>query len=190
MKRVGNLWEELTGWENMVRSLKLAAAGKRFRPDVAAFLCDTETQLARLRLELIAGEYLPGPYHVFRIHEPKPRQISAAPFRDRVVHHALTGVLEPVFERRFHPASFACRKGLGTHAALRHVRSAAARYRYALKLDIRKYFPSIDHEVLVAQLERVVKCRPSMELAKTIIHSSNPQETVNWYFPGDPVHAP
>ncbi|NOZ94435.1 MAG: four helix bundle protein [Acidobacteria bacterium] len=81
--------------------------GKRSRPDVAAFLMNLEVEIPRLRRELESGEYRPGPYRTFTIHEPKRRMISAAPFRDRVVHHALVRVLEPVFERRFTRDSYA-----------------------------------------------------------------------------------
>jgi retron-type reverse transcriptase len=89
---------------------------------------------------LLDGSYRPGPYRTFWINDPKPRQISAAAFRDRVVHHALTRVLEPIFERRFTDYSFAARKGFGQHRALRLARDACRRYRYVLKCDIRNYF--------------------------------------------------
>lgn len=190
MKRVGNLWGELTSFDNLFRAAKRAAAGKRTRPDVAGFLHELEWQMVGLRRELLEGEYRPGPYRTFLVREPKPRKISAAPFRDRVVHHALTQMLEPIWERRFSKDSYACRKGLGTHAALARAREGARRYRYALKCDIRKYFASIDHGILNEQLERVVKCRPTLRLAAAIIEGSNPQEPVNAYFTGDGLFEP
>src|SRR5881275_480921 len=91
------------------------------------------------------------------IYEGKTRRISAAPFRDRVVHHALTGVLEPFFERSFIHDSYACRKGKGTHAAVDRCQEFARLYRYVLKADVRKFFPSIDHAVLRGQVTRKVK---------------------------------
>ena len=115
MKRQGKLWPELISFTNLLKAAKCAAAGKRKRPDVAVFLLNLETELTRLQRELREGCYQPGPYRTFLVREPKPRTISAAPFRDRVVHHALTQMLEPVFERRFTKDSFACRKGMGTH---------------------------------------------------------------------------
>ena len=118
MKRVGGLWQTLTGWPNLALALHRAALGKRGRPDVAQFLLDWEPRLVVLRRELEAGEYRTGAYMTFVVREPKARRISAAPFRDRVVHHALTQVLEPVFEPRFAQESCACRTGLGTHRAL------------------------------------------------------------------------
>ncbi len=116
--------------------------------------------------------------------------ISAAPFRDRVVHHAVTRVLETVFEPRFTASSFASRKGFGQHRALRKARVACGRYRYVLKCDIRKYFPSIDHPILKELLEKAIKCRPTLDLVSAIIDGSNPQEEVKAWFPGDTLFTP
>jgi hypothetical protein len=111
--------------------------------------------------------------------------ISAAPFRDRVVHHAVSRVLETVFEPRFTASSFASRKGFGQHKALHKARAGCQRYRYVLKCDIRKYFPSMDHPILKELLARAIKCRPTLELASAIIDGSNAQEEVSALFPGD-----
>lgn len=191
MKRVGGLWETLVSYENLHEALRRASLGKRRRPDVAAFLFDSETQLARLRRELTGGAYVPGPYREFLIVDAaKPRIISAAGFRDRVVHHALTQILEPVFEPRFSAASFACRRGMGVHKALQRAKTAMAASRHVLKCDVRKYFASIDHGILKERLARVIKCRPTLRLAGAIIDGSNPQEPVESYFPGDDLFTP
>ena len=190
MKRVGRLWPELTSFANLLAAAEAAAAGKRKRPDVAAFLIDLEPELLRLRRELLEGSYQPGRYRTFTILDPKPRQISAAPFRDRVVHHALTRTLEPVFERRFSRNSFACRTGMGTHRALEQAREGVRRFAYVLKCDVRKYFASIDHEILNQQLARVIKCKPTLDLAARIVACSNPQEEVIQYFAGDDLFTP
>jgi hypothetical protein len=118
MKRAGNLWSQLTSWENLLASALAAARGKRKRPDVARFLFNLEPNVCALQRELLAGEWRPGEYRTFWSRDPKPRMISAAPFRDRVVHHAVTRVLESVFEPRFTASSFASRKGFGQHKAL------------------------------------------------------------------------
>jgi RNA-directed DNA polymerase len=118
MKRVGNLWPQVVSFENLHGAAKAAARGKRSRPDVAYFLLNLEPELVLLQRELETGDYQPGNYRTFQVHEPKPRFISAAPFRDRVVHHALTQVLEPIFERRFVMNSFACRKGTLVHSKI------------------------------------------------------------------------
>ena len=190
MKRTGDLWTELLSWTNLFAAASKAAAGKRSRPDVAAYLLDLENEVARLRRGLKAGTYTPGAYRTFQIHEPKERTISAAPFRDRVVHHALTQIIEPIFERRFTTRSFASRTGYGTHRAVTLAKKACLRYPYVLQCDIRKYFPSIDHHILSAQLRRVLKCEPSLELAQRIIAASNPQDQVIRYFPGDTLFTP
>ena len=190
MKRIGNLWARVTSWENLTEATRAAARGKRKRPDVARFLHELEPNLCRLQRELEEGTYRPGAYRTFWIHDPKSRQISAAPFRDRVVHHALTRVLEPVFEPRFTAYSFASRKGFGQHRALKLARDACRRYRYVLKCDIRKYFPSIDHSILKDLIGRVIKCRKTLELTGRIIDGSNEQEEVIEYFPGDSLFTP
>ncbi|MGH9719177.1 MAG: reverse transcriptase domain-containing protein [Bryobacteraceae bacterium] len=190
MKRAGNLWPQLSSFANLLLAAERAAAGKRRRPDVAAFNLNLEPELAQLRRELLDGSYQPGPYRTFRVDDPKPRTISAAPFRDRVVHHALTQVLEPIFERRFSKDSFACRRGFGTHKALERAREGARRHRHVLKCDVRKYFASIDHEILKGLLARVVKCGETLDLAARIIDGSNPQEEVIRYYPGDDLFTP
>jgi RNA-directed DNA polymerase len=177
-------------FDNLLEAGHRAAAGKRTRPDVAAFLMNREGELLQLQRELKAGSYLPGCYRSFTIEDPKPRLISAAPFRDRVVHHALTQVLEPIFERRFSTASFACRVGKGTHAALERAREGARRYPYALKCDVRKYFASIDHAVLLDLLGRVIKCTPTLELAARIIAGWHADARAATYFPGDDLFTP
>ena len=190
MKRTGNLWPQVTSWENLLASALAAARGKRKRPDVARFLFHLEPNVCSLQRELVTARWQPGEYRTFWIYDPKPRMISAAPFRDRVVHHAVTRALEPVFEPRFIANSLASRKGFGQHKALRKARAACGRHRFVLKCDIRKYFPSMDHLILKELLERTIKCRRTLDLAFTIIDGSNPQEEVRALFPGDTLFTP
>src|SRR5262249_28461 len=114
MKRHGNLWENVIRFEALLCAAEQACKGKRFRPDVASFHFNLEHELWALHEELSTKTYRPGAYRTFFIHEPKLRQISAAPYRDRVVHHALVNVLEPIYERTFIHDSYACRKGKPT----------------------------------------------------------------------------
>jgi retron-type reverse transcriptase len=190
MKRYGFLWDELVGFPNLLRAALQAQRGKRSRANVEAFHFDLEPELLRLRDELANGTYRPGPYRTFTLREPKPRLISAAPYRDRVVHHALVNVLEPVFERSFLPDSYACRKGKGTHAAVRRCQQLTRRYRYAWKADVAKFFPSVDHEVLQGLLARRVKDFNVLGLADQIIDHSNPQEEAQHWFAGDDLFTP
>jgi retron-type reverse transcriptase len=157
MKRVGFLWEHLTSFENLLHAAYRSARGKRWLPHVLGYHADLEYRLLDLRAALRGKTYQPGSYRTFTIRQPKPRLISAAPFRDRVVHHALVNLLEPIFERSFIADSYACRQGKGTHAAVRRCQHFARRHRWVYKADVRKFFPSIDHALLKGLLARKVK---------------------------------
>jgi retron-type reverse transcriptase len=157
MRRHGGLWPELGSFANLHAAAVEALRGKRGRVYAGRFFRDLEANLLGLQQELLAGRYTPGAYRTFWIQDPKPRLISAAPFRDRVVHHALVRVIEPFFERRFVHHSYACRRGKGTHAALAQFVEWARGSRFVLKLDVRKFFPSIDHDLLKARLRRTLK---------------------------------
>jgi len=159
---------------------------------VADFEYRLEDNLLQLRQELAAKRYRPGPYTSFYIHDPKRRLISAAPFRDRVVHHALCSLIEPLFERRFIYDSYANRVGKGTHRALDRCQQFARRFRYVLPCDVRQFFPSIDHAILREILGQVVVDPDVMWLVDRILESgvgvlSEEYEMV--YFPGDDLFA-
>ena len=139
MKRYNGLYEQICSFENLVAAAYRARRGKRWRPDVLAFHFQQEHRLLELREELLDQSYQPGPYRAFWIRDPKRRLISAAPYRDRIVHHALCQVIEPVLERGFIYDSYANRRGKGTHAALDRCTYFARRHRFALKCDIEKY---------------------------------------------------
>lgn len=185
MKRHGNLWPELVDFRNLLNAARNAARGKRRSANVARFGFDLENRLIRLHDELASHTYQPGAYRTFEIFEPKRRMISAAPFRDRVVHHALCNVLEPIFERTFVFDSYACRKGKGTHAAVDRFQHFARRSRYVLKCDLRKFFPSVDHDALKQVVVHKIKDRDVLRLVNRIIDASNAQEPVDSWFPGD-----
>lgn len=188
--RNGELFRELRDPAHLIRAARAAARGKRRKPDVARFLLGLEPECLRLAEELSEGRWFPGNYRTFRIVEPKPRLISAAPFRDRVVHHALVSLLEPHFERRFVAHSYACRVGKGSHAALRRASTLMVRRRFVLKADIAKFFPSIDHEVLKAEVRRVISDEDFLAVLDRVIGGSNPQEPVAEWFPGDDLFTP
>lgn len=190
MKRHGNLWPQITDFANLMEAARKAQRGKRFQENVLAFNYDLESNLLRLQEELVAQTYQPGAYNTFEIVEPKKRMISAAPYCDRVVHHALCNVIAPIFEQTFTPDSYANRVGYGTHRALRTFVKYARTHRYALQCDIRKYFPSIDHEILKAIIRRKIKCPQTLWLIETIIDASNEQEPVHHFFPGDDLFTP
>ncbi len=190
MRRRGGLWPEVISFPNLLLAFHKAARAKRDHPNVARFRFHLERELCQLQDELQSRSYEPGPYFTFRIFEPKERLISAAPFRDRVVHHALCNVLAPVLEATFIEDSFACRTGKGTHAAVDRFTHFARRHRFVLHGDVQKYFPSVDHQVLKARVARHVKDRDVLWLAERIIDHSNPQEPVQEWYAGDDLFAP
>lgn len=146
--------------------------------------------LVQLRDELLSGAYRPGAYRTFTIYEPCRRFISAAPYRDRVVHHALCNVIEPIFERSFIFDSYANLIGKGTHRALDRCTHYARRHRYVFQGDIRLFFPSIDHQILLGRLARRIRDQRVLDLAGLILDHSNPQPPAEFYFPGDNLFTP
>lgn len=175
-----------------MRAWRKAALGKRGKGAAAAFEHRLADRLLVLQQALEDGSYRPGPYTHFHIREPKRRLISAAPFRDRVVHHALCNVIEPVFERHFIGDSYANRAGKGTHRAIARLQQFARRYRYVLRLDIVKHFPALDHRVLLDCLGRVIRDEQVMALIGTIIASGEgvlDQEYAPTLFAGDDLLA-
>jgi len=189
-RRIGGLWPQILSFANLLLAARKARRGKRDRAAVQAFEFNLEGELLRLQDELNSGAYRPGAFRSHWITHPKARLISAAPYRDRVVHHALMNVLEPILDRRFHPHSFACRKGKGTHAAADHLQQQMRRFGYAVQCDIRKFFPSIDHEILKLDFRRVVKDQRALALMGLIVDSSNEQEQVQEWFAGDDLLTP
>lgn len=190
MKRYGDLWGQITEFKNLYKASQKAQRGKRFKHSVLSFNYHLGDELRTLQQELIQKIYVPGEYRTFRIFDPKPRLISAAPYRDRVVHHALCNVIEPIIDRTFISDCYANRIGYGTHRALRQFIKFARTSRYVLQCDIRKYFPSIDHEILKQLLRRKIKCLETLWLIDRIIDRSNEQEASIEYFSGDDLLTP
>ncbi len=192
MKTYRQLYPQLCAFENLYCAYHAARKGKRGKEGVAGFEREQERELLQLQTELLAETYAPGPYHSFYIQEPKRRLISAAPFRDRVVHHALVNVIEPIWERRFIFDSYANRVGKGTHRALDRCQQFARRYPYALQCDLKQFFPSIDHALLRGILARHIVDEAALRLCDKIIASgvgvlSEVYEMV--WFPGDDLLA-
>jgi hypothetical protein len=189
---VSDLFAEVCAWPNLLLACERAARGKRGKQPAAAFERQLPDALVALSDELRGGTYRPGAYASFTIHEPKERLISAAPFRDRVVHHALCNVIEPIFERRFVADSFANRLGKGTHKALDRCQAYARRYRYCLAMDVCQHFAAIDHAVLHVTLARVIRDESLLGLCDTIMASGRGVLAARYdmvYFPGDDLFA-
>jgi retron-type reverse transcriptase len=192
-KSFRNLYSQVTSFENLWEAYHKARRGKRYKEPAAWFDLRVEENMLRLREELITRTYQPGGYHHFRIREPKPRLISAAPFRDRVVHHALVNVLEPIYEARFSASSYACRVGKGTHAAVERAHLAVRHFRWMLKGDVMKFFPSVDHAIMKAVLFRKITDAEVQWLIGLILDSGAgvlAAEAPPLWFAGDDLLAP
>lgn len=163
------MYDQLCSWDNLLLAYQRASRGKRGHANVAAFEYRLEGHLLKLQTDLQTFTYRPGSYTNFYIHEPKKRLISAAPFHDRVVHHALCNLIEPIFERSFIFDSYANRVGKGTHRALDRAQQFARRYPYVLACDVRQFFPSIDHALLRAQLARRISDQDVLRLIDQIL---------------------
>jgi hypothetical protein len=186
------MFDAITGWDNLLLAYRRAARGKRRKASAAAFEQQIADRLIELQGELRAQSYRPGAYRHFFIHEPKRRKISAAPFRDRVVHHALCNLIELLFERHFIPHSYANRRGKGTHRALDQLQQWALCYRYVLRCDIVQHFASLDHIILRDKLARFLREADVMWLVDSIVGSGAgvlAGEYTQVYFPGDDLLA-
>lgn len=192
MKRYGHLWDSIVSFDNLLLAYRKARLGKRSRDEVAWFALNLEKELFQLEEDLLNQTYQPGRYRLFMIYERKARQISAAPFRDRVVHHALMNIVEPLLDKRFIADSYACRQGKGVHLAVQRYQQWANRYAYALKLDVARYFPSVDHAILKQQIASHIKDPRVLWLFDTILDHSPPFPLTSpmVYFPGDDLFTP
>lgn len=183
----GGLWERITSLENLFAAAAEAMQGKRRTGAAARYFARWEEECVRLRLALRDGSWRHGPYTYFTISDPKERVVAAATFRDRVAHHALVRVLEPLLDPTLVEDTFACRRGKGTHAAMARAREYARRYPYFLKCDIRKYFPSIPHAVLAALLAGRVREATVRSMIGEILASHADAEEQVW--PGEDLLA-
>jgi hypothetical protein len=162
---------DVASLENLALAARRARRGKTRRPDVDEYHRREESHLLALHEALMKGTWRPGAYRQFIVHEPKHRFICAAPYADRVAHHALCNLLEPLLSRRFIARSFSCQKGKGTTAARECGRKLVNQHRYVLKCDVRKFFESIDHENLCERLFRAVHCSGVRRMIGLIVDS-------------------
>lgn len=174
------------------RALWAAAArvcrGKRWSPAVARLRLQMEDEILRLRDDLLSGRWLPSPVHEMTIHDGKTRIISVPSVRDRIVHHAMMAVLGPRIERRLIQQSFACRPGKGTHAAFRLARAWARTYPWFVHIDVVRFFPSIDHQIVREQFDKDVPEPFLRSLCERILDGG--ARPGLYHFPGDDLFSP
>ena len=178
MKIFNDIFTRIASRENLFDAWDAFRIGKQKKPDVLAFEWNLEPNLFKLHRELRAGAYQHGPYQSFHIRDPKPRHIHKATVRDRIVHHALYNILNPIFEPAFIADSFSCRIGKGTHKGvsrlhglLRKVSRNNTKPCYALKCDIQKFFASVDQKILLSQIRKRIRDVRTLDLIERVITS-------------------
>lgn len=189
---MGELFERFCSFANLYDGYRKARKGKRGKASVAGFEYNQEEELIQLRDELSSERWKPGRYTNFYIHEPKRRLISAAPFRDRVVHHALCNLLEPDWERRFIYDTYANRKNKGTHRAILRASECSKQFQYVLQCDIEQFFPSIDHEILRGKIAAHLDDKQLMNVVDLILQSGMEAQTEQYrmkWFDGDDLFS-
>lgn len=180
MKRYNNLYSKLCSFENLYSAYLKARKSKRYKEYVLDFSWNVEKELIRLQGELVNKTYKHGEYYEFTLYDAKKREIKAAPFRDRIVHHAVCNIIEPIFDKGFIYDSYACRREKGTHKAIkrldRFIQSTEEKWGkenvYCLKCDISKYFDSIEHNILFDLIKKRIKDSNTLWLIREIINSS------------------
>jgi retron-type reverse transcriptase len=185
-----DLFGQIANFQALHAAARRAIKGKRKKAGAASFFANLEGEVLTLERQLRTGEYWPGRYVAFEVNDPKKRIVSAAPFRDRVVHHALCAVVAPIFEAGFIGNTFANRTCKGTHLAIDAYERYRDRHAHVLRCDIYRYFPAIDHAILKSEFRRRIICRPTLALLDLIVDCSNAQEPVQLYFDGDDLFVP
>jgi len=181
MKTYKNLFNKIYSFQNLHLAYLKARKAKRYKSEILKFGYNLEDNLLRLRKELSNQTYQHGGYKKFIVFDQKKRHIKAAPFRDRVVHHALCNIIEPIFDKGFIYSSYACRKNKGTHRAIKRLEKlrrscfnckASKGKIYCLQCDISKYFVSIDHQILLKLIEKNIVDKKVLWLVREILRSS------------------
>jgi len=173
-KKYKNLMHLVVEDDNLRKAYKQARKNKRYKKDVLVFKERLEYNLQQIKKEILEKTYKVGAYKNFTIYHPKERKISALPFKDRVVQHALCNIIEPLFDRYMYSCSYACRKGKGTHRCMFKAREIIRSVSkntplFFLKMDFRKFFPSIDKQILYKEINRKIKDKHILWLLNQII---------------------
>ena len=173
MKRLGNIWDQITSCDNLELAFRKAAKGRRWLWIVRHIGRNKVRYIKYTQRQLRNGTYRTNAYKAKVVYEPKKRTIHSLPFfPDRIVHHALVNILGPYWDSMFIYDSYACRKNKGQHAGSVRCAEFVRNYKYALKCDVSKFYHSIPHAELKALLRKKIKCRKTLELLDEIIGSS------------------
>jgi retron-type reverse transcriptase len=169
MQRIGNLYDQLCSFSNLYLAWQKTRRGSGRSVERATYFMVLETELLDLQEKLLAENWEPAPFRYFDIYDPKHRTIAVAEFRDRVMHHALVNVLEPIYEKSFIADSFATRKGKGVHSAVYRAQHFLRQNEFFLKTDVEKFFDSVDHQILCEILARKIKDPKLIRVCEKVI---------------------
>jgi RNA-directed DNA polymerase len=176
MKRIGNIYNSICSMDNLILADEKARKGKSWQYGVRVHDHDRHANLLTLHDMLISQTYKTSAYTIFKVFEPKEREVYRLPyFPDRITHHAIMNILEPIFVSVFTADTYSCIKKRGIHAAANGVKQSlkdAPGTQYCLKLDVKKFYPSVDHEVLKGLLRRKIKDNNLLWLLDEIIDSA------------------
>lgn len=176
MKRQHHFKERILDIDNLYLAYCKAKRGKQHKKNVQEFAENLDQNIRNIKETLERGNLSLGHYHYFTIHDPKERLISAAPFVERVIHHAIMNVCHDTFDGTLIDTTYATRRGKGVYAALDKAKRGMQRYAYSVKLDVRKYYDSISHSVLKTRLRRMFKDEWLLSLFDNIIDSYGEEE--------------
>jgi len=171
MRRHGNLYEQITSLDNLRLAYVKTRKGKRWQRQIRNFDLHVDENIKKVHQMLVNKTFKTSTYSTKRIYEPKKRIIYIVPFSpDRIVHHALMNVLEPIYKLMFIHDSYACIDGKGLHAGSQKTMQFVRANKYCLKCDISKFYPSIKHDILFNILKKKIKCKDTLNLIKAIIY--------------------
>lgn len=170
-KKYKNLIEKIADIDNLRLAYQKTSKNKRMTYGYLEFKEYAEINLLTMQKEFLDGTWKQGGFNIFTVYEPKPRLISALEFKDRVAQHALVNILEPIFDKTFLPSTFACRNGMGTHAGVAHVQTLLRKtqFKYFLKTDYSKFFPSVDRQILYQKIEQKISCKKTIRLIEAMV---------------------
>lgn len=177
MKRLNNIYQQIISFENLTQADKKARKGKGKQYGVKMFDKNPKNNLELLHKTLLEKSYQTSEYTTFKVYEPKERLVFRLPyFPDRITHHAVMTVLEPIFTKLFTADTYSCIKGRGIHGAVRNLKKALQdkqNTKYCLKLDIVKFYPNVDHDILKQLLRKKFKDQDLIWLLDEIIDSAD-----------------
>ena len=173
-----HFYSQIISLENLFKAFDEFKKGKRGKSEVAEYEIESEDNILKLHYQLLDGQYKHSPYVQFKISDPKPRIIHKACAQDRVLHQAVFRVINPIFKKSFIFDSYSSRLKKGTHKSVwrleKFTKKVSSNYKnpvYAVKIDIKKFFDTIDHRTLFKLLKRKIKCQKTLNLLKMIIES-------------------